>query len=93
MMNQKAIVNPRERYWHLDGNGSPDMHSKVIRLVAARRLQQFGWALVHYAQGIERAILKQESFREEVAHAWHSKAIARLLSFLTARRAFHQSKQ
>jgi hypothetical protein len=71
----------------VEGGGMSNKNA-AVRLVAARRLQQFGWALVHYAQGIERAILKNERFREEVAHAWYSKAFERFRSFVRARDAY-----
>lgn len=60
----------------------------VIRLVAAQRLQRFGWALVHYAQAVERAIKSGEPYREDIARAQRSGALERLAGFFRARDAF-----
>lgn len=60
----------------------------VIRLVAAQRLQRLGWALVHYAQAVERAIRSGEPYREDIAKAQRSGALARMAAFFRARDAF-----
>lgn len=58
------------------------------RLVAARRLQKFGFALANYAKGIERAILKRETHRERIAVALHERATERFQAFAAMRRMF-----
>jgi hypothetical protein len=60
----------------------------VVRLLAAQRLQRLGWALVHYAQAVERAIRSGEPYREEIAKAQRNGALQRLTSFFRARDAF-----
>jgi hypothetical protein len=62
-------------------------HASALRLVAARRLQLLGWSLVHYAQATERAIIKGEPHREDMARAQHAGAVERFKAFVQVRRS------
>ncbi|MDR3389885.1 MAG: hypothetical protein P4L92_22845 [Rudaea sp.] len=63
------------------------MISTAIRLVAARRLQKLGWAVVHYAQATERACLSPSKFREDMAQAWIGRVVDHFGAFIRARDA------
>jgi hypothetical protein len=65
----------------------------AIRIVAARRLQKLGWAVVHYAQAAERASLDPSQFREDVTGAWVGRVLERFASFNRARNAFRAASR
>jgi len=63
---------------------------KLARFLAAQKLEELGWSVVHYAQATKRAIQSGERFHEDRASAHRARGVERLRRFFNARDAFRR---
>lgn len=61
------------------------------RVTAAKRLEEFGWALIRYARRIERCCSSPSEAHEAAAQLWKDRAIERLATFRAKRDAFRSA--
>lgn len=62
------------------------------RTAAAKRLEEFGWALIRYARRIERCCVSPSGQHEDAAQLWKTRAIERMARFRAARDAFRGTR-
>lgn len=63
------------------------------RVTAAKRLEEFGWALIRYARRIERCCASPSEAHESAARLWKDRAIERLANFRAKRDAFRNASR
>lgn len=62
------------------------------RRQAAKRLEEFGWALIRYARRIERCCASPGEAHESAAQLWKTRALERMARFRSARDTFRGAR-
>lgn len=63
------------------------------RATAAKRLEEFGWALIRYARRIERCCASPSESHEAAAASWFARAHERMEKFRVKRDAFRAASR
>lgn len=61
------------------------------RIAAAKRLEEFGWALIRYSRRIERCCANPSDAHESAARLWKARALERLVRFRAQRDDFRRA--
>lgn len=62
------------------------------RVAAAKRLEEFGWALIRYARRVERCCASPSVAHESAAGLWKARATERLAKFRMARDDYRSAR-